>query len=370
MKILFVSHVANFQKFNKPYMLWFKEQGWTVDYAATDDEVILNADNSYTIDFRRNPLNPKNIKALSQMIKLLKKNRYDIIHCHTPVGGVIARVAALFSPKTKVIYTAHGFHFFKGAPLLNNIVYKTIERLLAGITDVLVTINAEDYNAAKKFRLRKNGKVYYLKGVGVDTERYANSKPDKEKICKELNIKPTDFIVLTVGELIKRKNYRSSIAAFAEADIPDSKYLICGKGRDEAELKELCKEYGIEDKVIFMGYCRNIEEIVKIADVFMLISWQEGLPLAILEAMAGGLPIIGSDIRGTNELVTNNGFIYKPDDIKSFSDALKKLYLNSSLRTEMGKNSTLNSLEYDIHNSVKTMAEIYSEVIEKSKNSG
>lgn len=368
MKILFVSHVANFQKFNKPYMLWFKDQGWTVDYASANDEVIENADNFYNIDFRRNPLNPKNIKALQQMIKLLKNNKYDIVHCHTPVGGMITRIAALFSKKTKVIYTAHGFHFFKGAPLLNNLVYKTAERFLAHFTDVLITINKEDYCAAQKFHLRKGGKNCYLKGVGVDTSRYANATPDKEKICSELGISSSCFIVLTVGEFIKRKNYHTSISAFAKADIPDSVYLICGKGRDEALIKQLCRDYGIENKVIFMGYCKNIEEIVKISDVFMLLSWQEGLPLAVLEAMSGGLPIIGSDIRGTNELVTNNGFVYKPDDVDSFADAIKTLYNNNSLRIEMGRNSMAAALEYDIHNSVNTMAEIYSEVIEGCQN--
>ncbi len=368
MKILFVSHVANFQKFNKPYMLWFKEQGWTVDYASSNDEPIENADNFYSIDFRRNPLNPKNFKALRQMIRLLKSNQYDIIHCHTPVGAMVTRLAALFSPESKVIYTAHGFHFFKGAPLLNNLVYKTVERFLARFTDVLVTINNEDYNAAQKFHLKKGGRVCYLKGVGVDTSRYANAAPDKDKICAGLGINPSSFIVLTVGEFIKRKNYQTSIPAFAKADIPNSVYLICGKGRDEEQLKQLCKDYGVEDRVIFMGYRKDIEEIVKISDIFMLVSWQEGLPLAVVEAMAGGLPIIGSDIRGTNELVTNNGFLHKPDDVNSFAEALKKLYSDNSLKEEMGRNSAANSLEYDIHNSVVAMAEIYSEVIKSCKN--
>ena len=152
-KILFISNTANFSKFNRPYMRWFKEQGWQVDYASAGEENVLDCDNQYSISIARSPFNLKNLRALKELRKLLSENHYDILHCHTPMGGVIGRLAAKKlwrEHKIKVIYTAHGFHFYKGAPLLNWLLYYPMEKWLAACTDVIVTINEEDYERAKK----------------------------------------------------------------------------------------------------------------------------------------------------------------------------------------------------------------------------
>ncbi|MGN0642757.1 MAG: glycosyltransferase family 4 protein [Huintestinicola sp.] len=364
MKILFVSHVANFQKFNRPFMRWFHEQGWEVHYASLDDETVKDADKFHRIDFRRNPVSPKNIKAFFQMIRLYRQEKFDIVHCHTPVGGIIARAAAVFFPKLKVIYTVHGFHFFKGAPKKNFLLYKTAEALLARRTDALVTVNKEDYEAAKRFHLHKGGKAYHIDGVGVDTDKIRNASPDIGALRKSLGIPEDGFAVLTVAELIKRKNYPYALKAFAEASLEKGYYLICGNvipgGDSEAErLHQLTKELGIEDRVIFAGYRKDIADIVKASDVFLFTSTQEGLSIAIIEAMAGGLPVIASEIRGNTELVTDNGILCGVHDVKAYSEALRKLYGDPELRRKMSACSMENSRKYDVGKAVESMAEIY-----------
>lgn len=363
MKVLFVSHVANFQKFNKPFMLWFKEQGWEVHYASLDDEEVENVDAFHKIDIRRRPYDLTNIKALFQLISLMKKEKYDMVHCHTPMGGILARFAAKFFSKIKVIYTAHGFHFYKGAPKTNFLIYRTAERLFAHRTDALVTINQEDFEAAKKFRLRKGGKLYYIHGVGVDLDTIYRNSPDKSALKKQLGIPEDKFVILTVAELIVRKNYPVALEAFAKADIENAVYLICGVGTEEQNIRAYADKLGISGKVIFAGYRRDIKDIIKIADLFLFTSNQEGLPIAIIEAMAAGLPVIASRIRGNTELITDNGILLEKSDINGYGAAIKKLYNDAELRTSMGKNSLKNVKPYDVKIAVEKMAEIYNNVM-------
>lgn len=361
MKILFVSHIANFQKFNKPYMRWFRERGWEVHYASYDDEPVPDADFFHKIDFRRNPFHPCNLKAFFQMLRLYRQYRFEIVHCHSPVGGIVARAAALFFPKIKILYTVHGFHFFKGAPKKNFLLYRTAEKLFARRTDALVTVNSEDYEAAKKFRLHRGGTVCRIPGVGVDTDLFFHAAPIEKKT---LGIPENAFVVVTVAELIKRKNYRTSLRAFAEADLPDSYYLICGSvlldGNEEvAALRELIDALGIRDRVVFAGYRRDVARLLKASDVFLLASYQEGLCVSIIEAMASGLPIVASRIRGNTELVTENGFLCEADDVGAYARALKKLYGDPALREKMKENSARLSKRYDTRETVKQMGEIY-----------
>lgn len=151
-KILFLSNTANFSKFNRPFMQWFKEQGWQVDYCSAGEEKVLDCDNQFSINIARSPFNLKNLQGLKQLKDILANGNYQILHCHTPMGGVLGRLAALKlwkQGKLKVIYTAHGFHFYKGAPLVNWLLYYPMEKFLAHWTDVIITINEEDYERAK-----------------------------------------------------------------------------------------------------------------------------------------------------------------------------------------------------------------------------
>lgn len=362
MKILFVSHVANFQKFNRPYMNRFKQQGWEVHYASLDDEKISGADKFHKTDFRRSPLNPHNVKAFFQLINLYRREKYDIVHCHTPIGGILARAAAVFFPKIKVMYTVHGFHFFNGAPKKNFLIYKTAERILARRTDALITVNNEDYLAAQKFRLHKNGKVYRINGVGVDTKRFHNSAAASRS---DFGIPENAFVVLTVAELIKRKNYLTAVKAFAKADIPNSYYIICGNvisdGDNEVEaIKNLVQRLNLTDRVIFTGYRTDIPEIIKMSDLFLFTSLQEGLSIAVIEAMAGGLPVAASKIRGNTELIDEK-FLCEPCDADAFAVLIKEIYENPVIRKNAAENNLESAKKYDVENTVNEMAEIYTE---------
>lgn len=360
MKILFVSHLANFQKFNNPYIGWLRDRGCRVDYASYDDEPVETADNFYRIDFRRNPVSVHNVIALIQLIKLMRREKYDVVHCHTPVGALLTRIASVFVPRTKIIYTAHGFHFYKGAPLKNILIYKTAERLLARRTDILVTINNEDYAAAQSFRLRRGGRLYLLDGVGVDTVAVENEAQHRSSVRKELKISADGFVVITVAELIKRKNYETALKAFALSGIPNAGYIICGGGPELPELKKLCAELGISERVMFLGYRRDIYRLLGAADVFLFTSHQEGLPISVIEAMAAGLPCVVSDIRGNNQLVSSeNGIMCGDNDVQGFAGGISLLYKDKSLRQKMGEAGKRISERYDVSIAVERMGSIY-----------
>ena len=220
-KVLFTATVVktHINVFHLPYLKWFKEQGYEVHVAAKNDFInepciIPNCDKHYDIQFARFPFSKTNIKAYKQLKKLIQENNYDIIHCHTPVAGVLTRLAARKNKNTTVIYTAHGFHFFKGAPLLNWLIYYPVERFCARYTDKLITINKEDYGRAKQFKLRKNGKVYYVPGVGINLEKIQNLKVDIKQKKKELGISKNIPILLSVGELNKNKALSQQMVDF------------------------------------------------------------------------------------------------------------------------------------------------------------
>lgn len=365
MKVLFVSHLANFQKFNNPYIRWLKDNGCRVDYASYDDEIVETADNFFRIDFRRNPINVHNIFALFQLIRLMLREKYDVIHCHSPVGALLTRMASVFVPRTKIIYTAHGFHFYKGAPLKNILVYKTAEKLLARRTDVLVTINNEDYAAAQSFRLRKGGRLYQMDGVGVDTDAVESEARHRSCVRKELKISDDEFVVFTVAELIKRKNYETALRAFASSEASNARYVICGSGTELLKLKKLCTDLGISERVVFLGYRRDVYRLLGAADIFLFTSHQEGMPISVIEAMAAGLPCVASDIRGNNQLISGeNGIMCRDDDVKGFADGISLLYRDKSLRQKMGEAGKRISKQYDIHIAVERMGRIYEKLFD------
>lgn len=323
-RVLFVATVVktHIMEFHIPYLQMFQEAGWETAVAARNDYedpadcVIPYCDCYYDIPFARNPLHPSNVKAYRQLKQVIDEGDYDIIHCHTPVGGMLGRFAARHTRRrgTRVIYTAHGFHFYQGAPLLNWLVYYPAERWMARYTDVLITINQEDYARAQRFHA---GKVYYVPGVGIDLTRFApptdkdawqQESTDKRK---ELGLQPDDYVILSVGELIKRKNHEVVIRAIAELKAQSEEtyhrlqYVICGRGVLEQELKQLAQTLDVEDHVHFLGYRSDICQICHASDLFVFMSLQEGLPVALMEAMACGLPVVCSAIRGNADLVVD-----------------------------------------------------------------
>ena len=307
-----------------------QEMGYEV-HAAADFHLVPSAKEKkklkeagivcHPIDFSRSPFQVKNMQAYRQLNALLAMHHFDLIHCHTPVGGVLARLCAAKYRKTgtKVIYTAHGFHFYQGAPLPNWLIYYPIEKALSRVTDILITINKEDYALAKKKMHAK--KVTYLPGVGVDLKKFCAGTIDVSKKREELGLSDTDFLLLSVGELSKRKNQEIVIKAIQKLQYPQVKYLLCGCGVLREKLEKMAEELGLKEKIIFLGYRDDIAELCQSADLFVLPSRQEGLPMALMEAIACNLPAACSDIRGNRDLLTE--YLFCPSDVNQVKEVLE-----------------------------------------------
>lgn len=368
-KVLFVATVVrtHINEFHLPYIKKFHELGWQVDVAAKNDFlpkdmlVIPDCDNFYDIDFHRNPVSIYNYSAYSKLRNLLQEQHYNLLICNTPVGGVLSRLAARKSYETKVVYIAHGFHFFKGNIWYKNFIFHNIEKWAAKYTDCLLTINREDYEAAKKFTLRTKDNVYLINSIGCDLNKFFIAR-DKKQIRRKNNIKDDCFVVINVAELIKRKNYQVAIKAFLKANIPNSVFMICGSGREEEKLRSFVKKMGAENRVVFMGYRNDIPELLYAADCLLFPSKREGLGMAIVEAMATGLPVIVSDIRGPQDCMVKgkSGFAYEPADIDGFASGLQRIYnMSDSERQRIGAFNREHSKTFSVDDVLVQVFDIY-----------
>lgn len=364
--VLFTATVVktHINVFHLPYLKWFKEQGYEVHVAAKNDFInepciIPNCDKYYDIKFARFPFSKTNIKAYKQLKKLIQENNYDIIHCHTPVAGVLTRLAARKNKNTTVIYTAHGFHFFKGAPLLNWLIYYPVERFCARFTDKLITINKEDYERAKRFSLRKNGKVYYVLGVGINLEKIQKLKVDVKQKKIELGMSENTPILLSVGELNKNKNHETVLQALSELKDKNFIYLICGRGVLKEYLERKIQELHLENKAKLLGYRSDVIKILKTADLFIFPSKREGLPVSVIEAMAAGLPIIASNVRGNRDLIAKEN-LFESEDIATLTNLIKERF-EAIQNKELKKVAYANLEQYSLKNVLKQMTEIYEE---------
>ncbi len=310
---------------------------------------------------------PRKITAIKEMISSYKKikkvcseNNYDILHCHSPIGGVLARFAFKDFRKKggKLIYTAHGFHFFKGAPIKNWIIFYPIEKFCSRYTDCLITINKEDYKRAKNFKAKE---VKYVPGIGIDTKKIKDIKKNR-KILNEFNIKD-EVVLVSVGELSNRKNHKVILKALEKVK-GNFKYIICGQGAKKEELIKLSKELNFQEKVEFLGYRQDVKEILKASDIFCFPSKQEGLPVALMEAMASGLPVICSDIRGNKDLIEDKkgGYLLKFYDMDEYSIKIQELIENKVLREEMGNFNLEKIKDFDRKKVNTIMEEIYNEL--------
>lgn len=316
------------------------------------------------IFFDRNPINIKNLKAYGQIKGIINQEHFDLIHCQSPIGGFLTRLAARESRQigTKVIYTAHGFHFYKGAPLINWLLLYPAERFLSKYTDTLITINHEDFKRAQFFH---SNEIKYVPGVGLDVNRCQDITVNSEEKHKELGIPVKAFIVVSVGELNSNKNHEVIIKAIEKLKNPQIHYVICGKGSLEQHLIALSENLGISEQVHLVGYRKDVIEIVKASDIFAFPSNREGLGMAALEAMASGLPLLTSNIHGINDYSINGvtGFNYKPTDVGGFAEGIETLYKNKELRKKMGKGNEKAVSIYNKSNINIIMKNIYGDIL-------
>ncbi|MDE7325572.1 MAG: glycosyltransferase [Lachnospiraceae bacterium] len=337
-KVLMVACVPVMIKhFNIPNIQILQKMGYQVEVAFNcyEDEMWsktdwiecnrqLNAKKVlvHQVDFTRNAAKIiEHVKAYRQLKAIVEKGKYEFIHCHTPIAAAIARIVA-HRTKTRILYTAHGFHFFKGAPLKNWLLYYPVEKFLSRWTDCLITINREDYQRAKKkFHA---GRTEYVPGVGVDVEKFNSRLVDTKVKRESLGVSDHDIMLLSVGELSERENHEIVIRALKEFNNPKLKYYIVGQGGLQEHLTTLIKNYGLEDKISLLGYRTDISELCQAADLFVFPSKQEGLPVALMEAIACETPVICSKIRGNVELVRNGRAMFDADSVGSLVDCLKR----------------------------------------------
>lgn len=295
----------------------------TEGYAADCAEYGIKLEH---IDFARNPLSLQNKKAYRQLLAIMKREQFDAIHCNTPVGGLLGRLCARRTKIPYVIYQAHGFHFWKGAPLKNWMLYYPVEKLLARYTDLLITINSEDHARAQRFRLKKGGKQALVHGVGVDAHRIENATVDKAAKRAELGIPEDAVLFVTAGELNKNKNQITAIDAFAKADIANAYFIICGDGENRKILQDEIERRNLTNKIILAGFRRDMPEILKASDIFVLPSFREGLPGALMEAMAAGLPCMASRIRGNVDLLGEDyPYLFAAGDSEDLCGKMQKI---------------------------------------------
>ena len=363
-KVLFVATVlrGHILVFHLPYMKWFQEQGYEVHCCARNDTgepspVVPFCDRYIDLPFERSPLHRGNRAVYKQLKALMDTEDYALIHCHTPVGGMLARLAARQTRKrgTRVLYTAHGFHFFKGAPLKNWLFFYPAERFLSRYTDLLLTINQEDYARSLRFPARAK---QLIPGVGVDLSRF-EAAVDRNAVRASLGLSPDDRLLITVGEHIPRKNHETCLRVLAQ--LPAAKLLFCGVGELTDSLKELAATLGIAERVLFLGFRKDVPALLAACDVFLFPSFQEGLPVSLMEAMAAGLPCEVSDVRGNADLIENGvgGYRHAPLDAAGFAADLRAMLDDAPLRKQMGNRNRIGMLPYGLDSVRDKMAALY-----------
>ena len=371
-KVLFAATVVktHIMEFHIPYLKMFQDMGWETAVAARNDYedpadcVIPYCDRYYDIPFERQPWKIGNIGAYRQMKQLIDRENYDIIHCHTPMGAMIARLAAMGARKkgTKVLYTAHGFHFYKGASPVHWLLYYPVEWVLAYVTDVLITMNREDFTLAQKKMHAK--RIEYIPGVGIDTKKFRAGTSGRLEKRQELGFGAEDFLILTVAEMTKNKNHSTVLKALAllkdKVEFSSLRYLICGRGENEQNLRQEAEELGISDHVVFLGYRHDVPDLLRCSDLFAFMSFREGLPVALMEAMSSGMSIVCSRIRGNTDLIEDGADGCIADNTpEAVSKAILELYRDPQKRQRYGAAAAEKVKQFDAENVHRIMKEIY-----------
>lgn len=380
MKALIVTRVSGFvPQFEMNHVRILQQMGYEVHYAANFDVVVYGEDNSrlegtgivcHHIAFCRSPFSPEVLSSYRQLKQLILTEQFDLIHCHMPMTGVITRMAAQAvrrrtKRKTPVIYTAHGFHFYSGAPIKNWIYYLP-ERWLARYTDCLITMNEEDYERARMFPVR--GSAWKIPGVGIELGEDKETDEDRaeirHRVRAELGISETDFVMVSVGELNENKNHIQILRMLTQPFEFSLKYIICGVGGLQEPLMEFVKKNHLESQVIFTGYRSDIDDILAASDLFVFPSLREGLSVAVMEAMRAGLPVVANKIRGNVDLIEEGkgGMLLENGTITEYREAILRLREAPSQLHDMGQWNKERIPGFSVNQVIKRMRDIYKRV--------
>lgn len=366
MKILYITTIGGTMRFFESLIKDLLDAGNVVDIATNEDDSKVPTCyrewncKIWPISCTRSPLNCGNLKAVHEIRKIVKNGNYDIVHCHTPIAAACTRLACrpLRKKGVKVFYTAHGFHFYTGAPLKNWLLYYPIEKLCAHWTDVLITINKEDFKRAQKHLKAK--KVIYIPGVGVDIEKFKPKLSGRERIRTELRLNSDQTVLLSVGELNANKNHERVIRALRGLDIV---YVIVGKGDLRIKLKDIAQKCGVDVRMV--GYRKDVADFYDAADFYILPSLREGLNVSLMEAMASSLTCLVGNIRGNVDLVdAKGGYLFNPENVEDIRNSIEKAFsLSTNQRREKGEYNSSKIRLFDLQNVKKATAEIYKEFI-------
>lgn len=370
-KILIVTSSYYFVRvFLQAHIKHLSENGWCVHVASEDDgEPIPYVHRQIDIPIKRSPFKIDNIKAVNRLRKHINSEKYDIVHCHTPLGAMVARLAAREARKkigTKVIYMTHGLHFYQGAPLKNWVLYYPVEKFLSRYTDAIITINEEDRAAVAKFRQIK--KQYKIPGIGYDSQHIGSlDKCRREELRRQNGFTPEDFVGIYIARYTNDKNHRFLIKALPDihTHIPQCKFIMLGDGKELESCRELAKQLGVDDSVRIMGFKHDIGDYLLMADVGVSPSVSEGLGMGLVEEMCAKLPILATDIRGHRDLINSgeNGILYPLNDSKTFVEKLCYLYSNPAERERIGNAAYSNISQYSVENIISVMMSIYDDVM-------
>lgn len=357
------SHILNF---HVPYLQYFKEKGYEVHVATGEQQPIPYCDKKHVISIKKSPVNLSNLRAYSQLKKIIIHENFQVIHCHTPMGGALARLAARSSRQygTKVLYTAHGFHFYQGAPLINWLVYYPVEKWLARYTDCLITINTEDYNLAQNRKF--NAKcIEMVNGVGVNLKKFKPSNfSEKQELKKIYGYSPESFILMYVAELNKNKNQSLLLKGVIELNqvIPHLKVVLIGTDYYNGKYQKLAAKLKLIDQVDFFGQREDVDQLLKIADAYVATSIREGLPVNVIEAMATGVPVCATKNRGHSEIIQDeiSGSLIHTNDISTLVNRVLRLYKEKKVIGLMAKEGINAIKKYELETIKQTMDKIYS----------
>lgn len=373
-KVLFAATVySHLAAFHKPFIELLQRKGYEVHAAANPDhgrkeEIEEMGVVCWDVPFSRSPYHSDNFKAIKELSQLFRNYYFDLIHVHTPVASFLVRYMAKKCKQGAVLYTAHGFHFYEGAPIQNWLIYYTAEKIASRWTDGLIVMNEEDYKNGKRLGFKENQSLFFMHGVGISLGQYNNGNAhDDSYVREQLDIGENDIVISYIAELNDNKNHMFLLKNWNTLlqYHPNVHCLLIGTGENEQKLKTYAKEQNLKN-IHFLGYRSDIPKILSQTDIVALLSYREGLPRCIMEAMASGKPLIVTNIRGSRDLVKHsvNGFVVNIDDDQSLIEYFAKLINNKNLRKKMGQASLKEIQPYDLKYVLSEMEKIYCKYIE------
>ena len=369
-KVLFVASIPmHFHAFHRPYMKWFHDHGYEVHVACNGDFKDDSVSKSWAVPFQRSPWSLTHFSSCAKLRRIVEENEYSLVTCHTPMAGVLARLACLGARRrgTKVLYTAHGFHFFSGSGVASWLLYYPVELLLSRVTDGIVCINDEDFNLIRR-KGSRNAAYYQIPGIGVDSSRFHPvSATERQDIRTSFEPSDDDFVVVYAAEFIERKNHRLIIDAvrMLVPDVPRLRVLFAGKGRLLEQTQAIVQRSGLGEHVRFLGFVTDVEKCYRAAVLVVSSSRQEGLGLNLVEAMMCGAPVVATVDRGHCTIIDNNvnGILVPQNDAPAFAEAIRALHADVSKRTALAQEAVKKASTFEIAHALAAMEKVYMEHI-------